>query len=56
LRLKGLSVGQMNDADGDGFGLGQERGAVTPRSGNDLEAMVGNRPDEQGRQDALTAD
>ena len=56
LRFKGLGIGQMNDADRHGLGLGNERGAVAARSGNDLEAMVGDRPNEQGRQYALAAD
>jgi hypothetical protein len=50
LRFECLSVGQRNDADGDGIDLGHECGAVAARSGNDLEAMVGDWPDEQGRQ------
>jgi len=40
LRFKGLGIGQMNDADRHSLGLGNERGAVAARSGNDLEAMV----------------
>jgi hypothetical protein len=56
LRLKCLSVGQMNDADRHSLGLGKMRGAVAARSGNDLKAVFGDGPDEQGRQNALAAD
>jgi len=56
LRFERLSIGQRNDADGDGFGIGQERSAIPARSSNNLEAVFGDRPDEQGRQYALAAD
>ena len=36
--------------------LGHLRGAVTPCSGDDLEAVLGERPHKQGRENALGAD
>ena len=36
--------------------FGHLRGAVTPCSGDDLEAVLGERPHKQGRENALGAD
>ena len=41
LSLQRLCVGKLDDADGNGCGLGDLRGAITPRPGNDLEAVFG---------------
>ena len=56
LRLQRLGIGEVDDADGHGCGLGHLRGAVTPRSGDDLEALLGEWPHKQGRKNPLGAD
>ena len=55
LRLQCFRIGKVDDANGYGFRLGQLRGAVTTRSGHDLEAAFIQRPYQQGREYALTA-
>jgi hypothetical protein len=37
-------------------GLGHLRGTIPPRPRDDLEAILGERPDQQGRENALGAD
>jgi hypothetical protein len=38
---------RIDDADGNGLSFGKLRGAVTSRSGNDLEAALVQRPHKQ---------
>jgi len=56
LRLQRFGIAEVDDADGHGRGVGHLRGAVTPRSGHDLEAALIQRPHKQGRKNALGAD
>jgi hypothetical protein len=51
-----LSVIQGDDADGHNFRLGHLRGTIPPRPGNNFEAILGERPYQQWRQNALGAD
>lgn len=44
LRLQCLGIRKVDDADRHTFRFGQLCGAVTPRSGNDLEAALIQRP------------
>ena len=46
----------MNDADGHGRDFGHLRGAVTPCSSDDLEAVLGEWPNKQRREYALATD
>ena len=46
----------MNDADGHGRDFGHLRGAVTPCSSDDLEAILSERTNQQGREYALGTD
>ena len=52
----GLSIGEIDDANGHGRDFGHLRGAVTPCSGDNLETVLGERPDKQGRENALGTD
>jgi hypothetical protein len=45
-----LGVGQFDDADGRGFESGQLRGAIAPRSGNDLEVLGPLGAQSRGKQ------
>ena len=56
LRLQCFGIGEVDDADGNGCSLGHLRGAITPRSGDDLEALLGEGPNKQGRENSLGAD
>jgi hypothetical protein len=44
LRLQRFGVGEILDADGNSGGFGHLRGAVTPRSEDDLKALLGDWP------------
>jgi hypothetical protein len=46
----------MLDADGDGGDFGHSRAAVTPCAEDDLEALFGEMPYQQGRENALAED
>ena len=46
----------MDDADRHGRKIGHLRGAVTPCPGDDLEAVLGERPHQQRRENALGTD
>ena len=56
LRLQRFGVGEVLDTNGDSGGFGHLRGAVTPRSEDDLKALFAHRPHKQGRKNALGAD
>jgi hypothetical protein len=56
LRLQRLRIREVGDADGNGSGLGKLGCAITPGSGNDLEALLGDGADKQGRKHSLSAD
>jgi len=56
LRLQCLSVGEVDDTDWDGIGVGKLGGAVASGSGDNLEAALGQWPHKQGRENALAAD
>jgi hypothetical protein len=56
LRLQHFGIGHVLDADGHGCGLSHPRGAVTPRSEDNLEADLISGTDKQRREDALAAD
>ena len=56
LRLQHLGIGEVDDANGHGCGFCHLRGAVTPRSCNDLEALLVQRSHKQGRENPLCAD
>ena len=49
-----LGVGEVDDADGQRVHVCHPRGAVTPRSCDDLEAALIQRSHKQGRENALT--
>ena len=44
------------DAHRDSLLFGHLRGAITPRTGYDLKAVLGEGPNKQGRKNALAAD
>ncbi len=54
-RFEGLGIGEVDDANGDGCGLGHLRGTITPRSGDDLEALLSDGTHKQGREHSLSA-
>jgi hypothetical protein len=56
LRLETLRVVQLDDADGHGVSFGHLRGAISPCSGYDFEAVLGEWPHQQRRENALGAD
>jgi hypothetical protein len=55
LRLQYFGVAHLLDAHRYGDGFGHLRGAVTPRTGHDLEAVFREWPDKQRREHSLTA-
>jgi len=51
-----LGIREVDDANGNGCGLGDLSGAIASGSSDDLEALPGERPHKQGRQYALDSD
>jgi hypothetical protein len=56
LCFESLRVVQVDDADGHGSSLGHLCGTISPGSGDDLEAVLSERPYQQRRKDSLGAD
>jgi hypothetical protein len=56
LCLQHLGIGEVLDTDGHGRNLGYLCGAIASCAEDDLEAPLTDRPHQQGRKNALSAD